>query len=70
MQQLIEEHDEMMNYVQDNGTTDTIEELEKLRQILEEKKVMLWKVLRIHQLRLCNRVLIKIGKRKKKNPKP
>ena len=29
----------MMNAAKDNGTTETIEKLEKLRQIMEDKKV-------------------------------
>ena len=46
MQQLREEHDEALNATNDNGTTETIEELHKLRQTLEDKKVMLWKLVR------------------------
>ena len=35
MQQLVEVHDEVMNDSKDNGTTETIEELYKLRQTLK-----------------------------------
>ena len=35
MQQLREEH--ALNYTEDNDTTETIEQLDKLRQNLEEK---------------------------------
>ena len=37
MQQLIEEEDEALNVAKDNGTTETIEELDKLSRTLEEK---------------------------------
>ena len=37
MQQLREEHDEALNASKDNGTAETIEELDKLCQTLEEK---------------------------------
>ena len=43
MQRLIEEHDNVLNAAKDNGTTETIEELEKLRQTME-KTVMLQKL--------------------------
>ena len=39
MQRLREEHDEAPNADKCNGTTETIEKLGKLRQILEGKKV-------------------------------
>ena len=38
MQLLGEEHDEALNAAKDNSTTETIEELEKLRQTLEDNK--------------------------------
>ena len=38
MQRLIEEHDEALNAAKDKGTKENIEELEKLRQTLEETK--------------------------------
>ena len=38
MHQLKEEHDGALNDAKDNGTTENIEELEKLRQTLEETK--------------------------------
>ena len=38
MQLLREEHDEALNSSKDNGTTETIEELENLRQTLEYNK--------------------------------
>ena len=41
IQGLREEHDEALNAVKDNGATEFVEELDKLHQILEEKKVML-----------------------------
>ena len=37
MQQLREEHDEVLNSDKGNGATETIEEFDKLRQILEEQ---------------------------------
>ena len=37
MQRMIEEHGEALNVAKDNGTTETIEEIEKLCQALEEK---------------------------------
>ena len=37
MQRLIEEHDNVLNAAKDNGTTETIEELEKLRQTMEKR---------------------------------
>ena len=46
MKQLREEQNELLNYTKDNGTTETIEELDKLRQNMEDKKVMLWKLVR------------------------
>ena len=36
-----------MNANKDNGTTKTIEELDKLRQTMEDKKLMLWRLVRI-----------------------
>ena len=38
MQQPREEHDEVRNATKDNRTIETIEELEKLRQNLEDKR--------------------------------
>ena len=38
IQRLIEEHEEALNAAKENGTTETIEKLDKLRHILEEKK--------------------------------
>ena len=46
MMQMIEEHNEALNVAKDNGVTEFIEELDKLRQILEDRKVMLWKLVR------------------------
>ena len=46
IQKLIEEHNEALNASKDNGTTETIEELYKLRKTLEYKKVMLRKLMR------------------------
>ena len=43
---LREEHDRELNAAKDNGTTETIEEIYKLFPILEDKKVMLWKLVR------------------------
>ena len=37
MQLLREEHDEDLNAAKDHGTTETIEELDKLRKTLEDK---------------------------------
>ena len=37
MHQLREEHNKALNSAKDNGTTETIKELEHLRQILEDK---------------------------------
>ena len=37
MQQLREEHDKALNNAKENGTTETIEELDKLRQIMGGK---------------------------------
>ena len=67
MQQLIEENYEFLNADKENGTTENIEELGKLRQNLEEKKVMLWKWVRNgrclwNNLRNCKRVLMEISK--------
>ena len=39
MQQLREGYDKVLNAAKDNGTTETIEELEKLHQIMEEKRL-------------------------------
>ena len=36
-----QEHDEALNAAEDNGSTDFFEELDKLSQILEDKKVIL-----------------------------
>ena len=47
MQRLREEHDEALNAAKVNGATYFIEELDKLRQIVEDKKVMLRKLERI-----------------------
>ena len=38
MHQLIEEHNEALNSANDNGTTETIEELDKLHQLQYDKK--------------------------------
>ena len=38
MHQLIEEHDKVLNAAKEKGTTETIEELEKLHQNMEDKK--------------------------------
>ena len=38
MEILGEEHDEALNATKDNGTTKTIEELEELRQTMDDKK--------------------------------
>ena len=38
MQRLIEDHDGALDVAKDNGTTETIEKLDKLLQILEDKK--------------------------------
>ena len=46
MQQLREEHDEALNASSGNITTETIEELYKLRQTLENKNVVLWELVR------------------------
>ena len=46
MYQLREEHDEELNPAKDNGTTETIEELEKLCQLMEDKK---GEVMKIHE---------------------
>ena len=46
LQGLREEHDEILNAAKNNGTTETIEELDKLRQILKDKKVVLWKLVK------------------------
>ena len=44
MQQLREEHDEALNSAKDIGTTETIEELDKLCQTLKDKKSDVMKV--------------------------
>ena len=41
IQWLKEKHDEVLNSAEDNGAKEFIEELDKLRQTLEDKKVML-----------------------------
>ena len=46
MQQLREEHDKVLNSTKDNVTTETIEELYKLIQTLEDKKLMIRKLVR------------------------
>ena len=38
MQKLREEHNKVLNVSKDNGTTETMEELDKLHQIMEDKK--------------------------------
>ena len=38
IKQLREEHDKALNVAKDNDTIETIEELDKLRQIMEDKK--------------------------------
>ena len=38
IQQLREEQDKVLNSDKDNGKTETVEELDKLRQILEDRK--------------------------------
>ena len=38
MQRLREEHEKAPNAARDNGTTETIKEIDKLRQIMEDKK--------------------------------
>ena len=38
MQQLREEHNEALNITKENGAAETIEEIDKLRQISEDKK--------------------------------
>ena len=45
MQRLREERDEALNAAKDNGTTETIEELDKLSQNLEEKMYFLQLIL-------------------------
>ena len=67
MQQLREEHNEALNAAKYNGTTETIEEIFKLRQNMEYKKVMLWKLVSsktclCKNLGRCNRVLTNKGK--------
>ena len=47
MQLLRYEHYKALNPAKDNVTTETIEELGNLRQILEDKNVILWKLARI-----------------------
>ena len=44
MQLMIEEHDEALNAAKNNSTTETIEELEKLRQTLEDNKGYFMKI--------------------------
>ena len=66
IQWLIEEHNKELNAAKDNGTIETIEKLDKLCQILEDKNVMLWKLVRDEtrlwkNLRHWNRVLMKRG---------
>ena len=46
MHRLREERNEVLNAAKYNSTTETIEELDKLRQIMEEKKMKLWKLMR------------------------
>ena len=46
MQRLIEEHEEVLSAANENGTKETIEKLDKLCQFLEDKKVMIWKLVR------------------------
>ena len=60
---LREEHDKDLNAAKENGTTETIEELDKLCHILEDKKVMLLKLVSNEtclrkNLRHCNIVLV------------
>ena len=68
MQQLIEENYEFLNSAKENGTTETIEERDKLHQIMEEQKVMLCKLVRIktclgNNLRTWNIILMKRGEK-------
>ena len=75
IQRLKEEQDEAMNSAKDNDTTENIEELDKFRKILEDKKLMLLKLVRsetclCNNLRHCNRVLMEGGKNQRKEPKP
>ena len=44
MQRLREEPNGELNYAKDNGTTETIEELDKLFKILEDKKCDVMKI--------------------------
>ena len=44
MQRLLEADDKAPNASNDNGTRKNIEELDKLRQIPEERMVILWKL--------------------------
>ena len=39
-----EEHKKALNAAKENGTTETIEELDKLRQIMEDKKSDVMKI--------------------------
>ena len=61
-----EENDKYLNTAKENGTTETIKELDKLCHITEGKKVMWWKVVRNEKclwknLSHCNRFLMKKG---------
>ena len=52
MQRLREEHNKELHDAKDEGPTETIEEIDKLRQITEYKKVMLLKLL-MNETYLC-----------------
>ena len=67
MQKMIEEHDKGLNAAKENDTTETIEELKKLRQIIEYKKLILWKLV---GSKTCLWYLIKRMKNQKNMTKP
>ena len=63
MQLLREDYDEALNAAKGNGTAETIKELYKLRQIMDDKKVDFMKNMRketcvCNNVSHCNRVLI------------
>ena len=66
IQWLREDHDKELNSAKDKGTTETIEELDKLCQIMEDKKGDVMKIseewdMLMKNVRYFRRVLMKRG---------
>ena len=75
MQQLREKHDEALNATKNNGTTETIKELDKLRQTLEEKRGDVMEIgeernMLMEQLTVLNQSFNEERGNHRKEPKP